>query len=131
MWSWKFLFSILAVVIVGALLLAAPDYPRRSSRLSPTAVASIRNHITTKPQVQALLGPPQSVKRQVPLQQSAGAEPLPAKFAASEIWAFWSESKKGGSFFSRGPARSSRYLVIIYFDERGVVLDCQAETSGG
>jgi hypothetical protein len=127
--SMKVLLPTLALLVVAGLLLVAPDYPRRAMRLSPTAVASIRNGITTKAQVQALLGPPQSVKLQAPVQQPPGVEALPTKYLASEVWGFWSEKEQRGSFFSPSAAKSSRYLVIIYFDGRGVVLDCQSEAS--
>ena len=125
----KFLLSTLALLVVAVLLFFAPEYPRRAERLSPTAVASIRNGVTTKEQVRALLGPPQSVKLQTPVQQPPGVEALPAKDLASEVWGYWSERKQRGSFFSRGPAKVSRYLVIIYLDGRGVVIDCQTESS--
>jgi outer membrane protein assembly factor BamE (lipoprotein component of BamABCDE complex) len=100
-----------------------------SKRLSPAMVASIRNGVTTKLQVRGLLGAPQSVKTQLPVQQPPGTEPLPVKYLASEIWAFWSDKKQSKPFFALGAAKTSRYLVIIYFDAQGVVLDCQSEAS--
>ena len=129
MFSMKFLLSTLALLVVAVLLFFAPDYPRRAERLSPTAVASIRNGVTTKAQVRALLGPPQSVKLQEPVEQATGSDELPAKYLAREVWGYWSERKQRGSFFTRGAAKASRYLVIIYFDGRGVAIDCQAEVS--
>jgi len=100
-----------------------------NKRLGPTAVSTIRNGITTKEQVRALLGAPQSTERQEPIRQPSGAEPLPAKYTASEIWAYWNNVNPRHLLSISAPNRQERYLVVIYFDERGVVLDCQTEVT--
>jgi hypothetical protein len=100
-----------------------------NNRLGPAAVSNIRNGITTKEQVRALLGAPQSTERQQPIRQPSGVEPLPAKYTASEIWAYWTDVNPRHLFSISAPAKQSRYLVVIYFDERGVVLDCQTEVT--
>ncbi|HEY6006910.1 MAG TPA: hypothetical protein VIU40_01200, partial [Geobacteraceae bacterium] len=73
----KFLLPGAAVLLAAAFLFFGPSYPKRTSILSPAAVASIQSGITTKAQVRALLGPPQAVNHQVPVRQSPGAETLP------------------------------------------------------
>ncbi len=99
-------------------------------KISSVKVAAIRSGLT-KDQVRALLGDPQSLKTQVPVRQPPGVSPLPAKYTASEIWAFWSSNNTGSSlhlpFTARAPEKPP-CTVIVYFDERGTVLDCQ--TSG-
>ncbi len=103
--------------------------PSAVSRLGPAAVSTIRNGITTKEQVRALLGAPQSTALQQPIRQPPGVETLPVKYTASEIWAYWTEVNPRHLFSISAPDKQERYLVVIYFDERGVVLDCQTEVT--
>ena len=122
----KFLLPGAAVLLAAAFLFFGPSYPRRASKLSPASVASIRSGITSKAQVQALLGPPQVVNHQVPVRQPPGTETLPVKYLASEIWMYWTRSEKRSWFRSRAAERLG-YGVTLFFDERGTVLDCQVE----
>jgi len=100
-----------------------------NKRLGPAAVSTIRNGITTKEQVRALLGAPQSMDRQLPIRQPAGGEPLPAKYTACEIWEYWTTINPRHLLSSSAPDRQEKYFVVIYFDERGVVLDCETEVT--
>lgn len=117
------------LALLAVSLLAACGHDSGNTRLTPALVANIRAGVTTKEQVRALLGAPQSTKTQLPLSQPAGAASLPAKLTASEIWGFWRDRRKS-SFprpFADAAAGTARYLVIVYFDDRGTVLDCQSE----
>ncbi|HEY6874285.1 MAG TPA: hypothetical protein VI298_16290 [Geobacteraceae bacterium] len=99
-------------------------------RLTPTAIAAIQKGTTTREQVRALLGAPQSAKTQAPIPHPPGTPPLPAKYAASEVWAFWSARTESSWFrlpFIAPKAKQSGYTVIIFFDPQGAVLDCQVE----
>jgi hypothetical protein len=120
-------------LIAGSLTACNSGQDTGNKKLSVTAISSIKNGITTKEQVRAMLGNPQSTKTQLPVRQSPGMPLLPAKYTASEIWAFWTDNKERTSFslsFTAGKKpKQSRYLVIIYFDEQGIVLDCETETS--
>jgi len=120
--SLKAVAFFLILIGVAALLISSPEHRVSGGRLSPVAVASIRNGKTTRFQVRALLGAPRYAERQQPIRQIAGADPLPAKFTATEIWTYMSTNPKG--------ANSSDYQVVVYFDERGTVLDCEAGKLG-
>lgn len=117
-------------LLIAVLLTACGCSPGQgNNRLGPSAVSTIRNGITTKEQVRALLGAPQSTERQQPIRQPTGGVPLPAKYTASVIWAYWTDVNPRHLFSISAPAKQERYLVVIYFDERGVVLDCQTEVT--
>ncbi len=95
-------------------------------RLGPVAAATIRNGISTKFEVRALLGAPRTIERRVPVRQPVGTEPLPAKYTASEIWTFQTSEAQNSA--SLNPAmKHPRYIVVVFFDERGIVLDCRTE----
>ena len=100
-----------------------------NKRLSPIAVATIRSGITTKAQVRTLLGAPQSMDRQLPIRQPAGGEPLPVKYVASEIWEYSTTINPRHLLSASASDRQEKYFVVIYFDERGVVLDCETEVT--
>ncbi len=123
----------IVMLFLGAGLLSSCDTGRASvnREISAAKLAAIRSGITTKDQVRALFGPPRSSKTQLPVRQPPGIS-LPAKYTASEIWAFWTDANNGPSihlpFFARHSAEKPPFTVIIYFDERGTVLDY--ETSG-
>jgi len=104
-------------------ILYGTNSSRHKSRLSPVAAATIRNGMTTKMEVRALLGTPNEMLTQVPIRQPAGAPPLEAKYTASEIW----EYGRNASGKADARAMASSYFVIVFFDERGVVLDCETE----
>jgi hypothetical protein len=118
-------------LLAGALAGCGSSGNTDNTLLTPARVATIGQGVKTKEQVRALLGAPQSSKTQLAISQPAGAPPLPAKYAASEIWAFWTSSKKQSlftlPFTSPAAANDAKYLVLVYFDERGIVVDCQAE----
>ena len=117
-------------LLIAVLLTACGGAPAPGNkRLSPIAVATIRNGITTKAQVRTLLGAPQSMDRQLPIRQPAGGDPLPAKFTASEIWEYSTNVNPRHLLSASAPDRQERYFVVIYFDERGVVLDCETEVT--
>ena len=125
----KLALLVFAFVIVGIVTYFSTVSTRNEKRLGPAAVATIKNGVTSKLQVQALLGVPQSAEKQIPIRQPAGAEPLPTKYTATEIWAYWSDDKKKSLVKASAGSRPSRFMAIIYFDERGIVLDCQTEAS--
>jgi hypothetical protein len=120
-----FLTLLIAVLLTACGCAPAPG----NNRLGPSAVSTIRNGITTKEQVRALLGAPQSTERQQPIRQPSGVEPLPVKYTASEIWAYWTDVNPRHLFSISASTKQERYLVVIYFNERGVVLDCQTEVT--
>ena len=121
----------LAVLSLGSLLASCTyENTEGNNRLSPNVTASIRKGVTTKEQVLAILGAPQSTKTQRPILQPPGVERLQAKWTASEIWAFWKNSDRKPLFslpFISARREHSNFMVIIYFDERGVVLDSEVE----
>ncbi|HEX9078206.1 MAG TPA: hypothetical protein VF795_01380 [Desulfuromonadaceae bacterium] len=124
-------FIVMLFLGAGLLVACSTGTHAANKGISAVKLAAIRNGMTTKDQVRTLLGDPQSSKMQVPVRQPQGVPPLPAKYIASEIWAFWSRSDKGPSFhlpFAPRSVEKPPCTVIIYFDERGTVLDC--ETSG-
>jgi hypothetical protein len=127
----KFLLFCCAYLITGLLSACTIDHTEGNSRLSPTVTAAIRKGITSKDQVRALLGDPQSTKTQRPVPQPSGIAPLPAKLIASEIWAFWTKSDRKPlvtlPFITPARPQHSSYTVFIFFDAQGVVLDCQFE----
>ena len=103
-----------------------------NKRINSGALAAIRKGATTKEQVRALLGAPQSERTQLPVRQPTGVSSLPAKYTASEIWAFWTDINSGPAFHlpftAPRPPGKAPCTVIVYIDERGTVLDY--ETSG-
>jgi len=115
---------LLCMIFIFTLLLVIyrPVYPTK--QLGPAAAAAIRTGKTNKQQVHALLGAPQLMERQVPIRQPAGTEPLPAKYLASEIWTYRTSSRRGAANAASG-ARPFRYFIIVFFDARGLVLDCE------
>lgn len=117
---------LLCTMFVAALLLIAyhPVYPTR--KLGPAAAATIRKGKTTKYQVQALLGTPQLVERQVPLRRTPETESLPAKYLASELWTYWTY-KRHGSATAKPGAKPARFFIVVFFDAQGTVLDCETE----
>jgi len=117
---------LLCMIVMFALLFVVyrPVYPTK--QLGPAAAATIRTGTTTKQQVHALLGTPQLAERQVPIRQPAGTEPLPAKYLASEIWTYRTYSRHGTANAAPG-AKHSCYFIVVFFDARGTVLDCETE----
>ncbi|MGD0586898.1 MAG: hypothetical protein ABSA86_14190 [Oryzomonas sp.] len=117
---------LLCTVFVAALLLIAyrPVYPTK--KIGPAAAAAIRKGKTTKYQVQALLGTPQFVERQVPLRRTPEAESLPEKYLASEQWTYWTYSRHGSATAKPG-AKPARFFIVVFFDTQGTVLDCETE----
>jgi hypothetical protein len=122
--------SLCALLAAGLFSACTYEHREGNDRLSPNVTASLRRGVTTKEQVRALLGAPQSTKTQVPVIQPAGADPLPAKLTASEIWAYWKSSDLKPlvalPIISAKPRHTS-YTVIIFFDSTGMVLDCEIE----
>jgi len=116
--------------LLATLLTACSEHTTGNGRLNPAVAASIQKGITTKDKVRALLGNPQSIKTQLPVIQPRGVAPLPAKRTASEIWAFWNSTDRKPlvalPFTATRPQHAS-YTIVIYFDERGVVLDSETE----
>ncbi len=120
----------IVMLFLGAGLLISCDAGRHTvnKRINTGTLAAIQKGATTKEQVRVLLGDPQSSKIQTPVQQPPGVSPLPAKYTASEIWGFWTDiDNKFHLPFTHRPTKPP-CTVIIYFDQRGIVLDC--ETSG-
>jgi hypothetical protein len=126
----KFRLSCCALLAAGLLSACTYESKTGNARLTPEITTSIRKGITSKEQVRALLGDPQSTKSQLPISQPPGGAILPAEFSASEIWAYWSSTDTKPliplSIFSGKPGHS-RYTVIIFFDPYGTVLDCKTE----
>jgi hypothetical protein len=127
----KLLVLCCAYLITGLLSACTFDHTEGNSRVSPTATAAIKKGITSKDQVRALLGDPQSTKTQRPVTQPPGVAPLSVKLTATEIWAFWTRSDRKPlltlPFITAARPLHSSYTVFIFFDEHGVVLECQYE----
>jgi len=124
--------AIASVALFACLLSACGSEQVSGNKNLTTGIsASIRNGVTTKEQVRALLGAPQSQKAQVPITQPPGLNPLPAKLTATEIWAYWitKESSPGlaRKLLKSAKSRHSSLTVIIYFDGNGIVLDSQVQ----
>ena len=117
---------LLCTLFAAGLLLIAyrPVYPTK--KLGPAAAATIRKGKTTKYQVQALLGTPQAVEKQAPLRRTPVTESLPAKYLASEQWTYWTNSMHGSAAAKPG-AKPARYVIVVFFDAQGTVLDCETE----
>jgi hypothetical protein len=115
---------LFCTVFVAALLFIAyrPVYPTKKP--GPAAAAAIRKGKTTKYQVQALLGAPQIVERQVPLRRTPETESMPAKYLATELWTYWTYGRHGSATAKPG-AKPSRFFIVVYFDAQGIVLDCE------
>ncbi len=116
----------IVMLFLGAGLLISCDAGR--NRINNGTLAAIQKGATTKEQVRVLLGAPQSSKIQTPIQQPPGVSPLPAKYTASEIWGFWSGNNNRFHLPFTSRATKPPCTDIIYFDQRGIVLDF--ETSG-
>lgn len=115
------------LIAVVLLLVYRPVFPTK--HLGPAAAAAIRKGTTNKAQVRALLGEPRSIERQVPVPvqpQAPGVAPLPAKYTASEIWTYWTVSKHKSSDAAPG-TKPARFCVVVFFDAKGIVLDCETE----
>jgi len=112
----------MVIISTVVFLVYRPVYPTK--HLGPAAAATIRKGRTDKHQVQALLGPPQLVERQLPIRQPAGSEPLPARYLASEIWTYRMEIRHGRANAPSG-AKPARSFIIVFFDAQGRVLDCE------
>lgn len=119
----KYMFCSLILVAVLCIGYGTQS-SRRKMRLSPVAAATIRNGLTHKMEVFALLGAPSEIVTQVPIRQPQGAAPLEPKYTASEIWQY---SEKASEKVDAGATPAS-YYVTVFFEEHGVVLDCQTET---
>ncbi|KAB0665613.1 hypothetical protein F6V25_07780 [Oryzomonas japonica] len=119
----RLLLGTMLIAIV-LLLMYRPVFPTK--HLGPAAAAAIRKGTTNKAQVRALLGEPQSAERQVPLRQVPGTEPLPAKYTASEIWTYWTVSRHKSSNAAPGTG-PAHFFIIVFFDARGMVLDCDTK----
>jgi hypothetical protein len=120
----KRLLACSALVVAVLCSLYGTSLSKRRRGLSPVAAASIRNGITTKMEVAGLLGPPREVLTQVPIRQPKGAPPLEAKYTASEIW----EYSNAAQASSGSPAAGAIYMVTVFFDERGIVIDCETDS---
>jgi len=118
-------------LLAGILSACGSEQISGNRNLNPATVASVRNGVTTREQVRALLGAPLSQKTQVPVPQPPGLSPLPAKRTAAEIWAYRiaKESKAGlvRKLLKSDRPRHSSFTVIIYFDGNGVVLDSETQ----
>jgi hypothetical protein len=101
-----------------------------NDRLNPAVAAAIKKGVTSKDQIRALLGAPQSMKIQVPIVLPPGVTSLPAKQTATEIWAFWNSSARKPAVtrpFIASKRDHASYTVIIFFDAHGIVLDYSIE----
>ena len=112
-----FLIAVLCTVY-------STDTFRHKSRLSLVAAATIRNGITRKTEVFALLGPPRDIVTQVPIRQLPGTPPLDAKNLASEVWHYCGDAPEKAI----AGATQAAYFVTVFFDEGGIVLDCETMT---
>jgi hypothetical protein len=127
-------FRLMAIMALFAGFLSACGSEQTSgnTRLNPDMAASIRKGVTTREQIRTLLGSPQSVKRQVPIAPSPGLHQLPARLAASEIWAYWltKDSQPGiaAKLMKSTKPRHTSFTILIFFDANGIVLDSQIET---
>ncbi len=125
--SLKCLFFLCA----GLLVSCGSGHHSVNKKLTPASVTAMQKGITTKAQVIAMLGNPRSTKKQIPISQPPGVEPLAAKYTACEIWAFWTDGNKKSEIslpFGKPDApKHPGYMVIIYFDERGIVFDYETE----
>jgi hypothetical protein len=127
-------FRLMAIMALFAGFLSACGSEQTSgnTRLNPDMAASIRKGVTTREQIRTLFGTPQSVKRQVPITPSPGLQQLPARLAASEIWAYWltRDSHPGiaAKLMQSTKTRHTSFTILIFFDANGIVLDTQVET---
>ena len=119
----RILFCCLLLIAVLCTVYGT-DISRHKSRLSPVAAATIRNGITGKAEVFALLGSPRDIVTQVPIGQGKGIPALEAKYIASEIWYYYENAPEKAI----AGATPSAYLVTVFFDGRGIVLDCETGT---
>jgi hypothetical protein len=119
------------LVFAGLLSACGSEQSSGNTRVTPGIVTSIHKGATTREQVRTLLGPPQSVKTQLPIAQPPGLQPLPARRTASEIWAYWisRDSKPGiaSKLLNSAKPRHKSITILIYFDANGIVLDSQVE----
>lgn len=101
-----------------------------NENLKPEMVAQVVKGKSTKQDVLSLLGPPQSTSTRSPLntmQQQPGSPTLPVSLTAAETWSYWSHNIEGSAvvlpFYAQTSSKSSNYIVSIFFDDKGTVLD--------
>lgn len=103
-----------------------------NENLKPQMVSEIQKGKTTKQEVLSMFGPPQSTT----LQSNSGqatADPnvkMPVQLIAAETWNYWSHSTEGTAvilpFYAQTNTKSSNFVLSIFFDKQGTVLDYQS-----
>ena len=97
-----------------------------NENLTPDKVSAIQKGVSTKTDVLTLLGPPQMTRKQKIASPSAS---LPAHLAADETWSYWSNNVEGSAvvlpFYAQTTTKSSNYILTIFFDSAGTVMDTQ------
>jgi outer membrane protein assembly factor BamE (lipoprotein component of BamABCDE complex) len=98
-----------------------------NENLKAESVTQIVKGKTTKSELLALLGPPQSITTRTLPTQAPGSPALPAALMAAETWMYWSHNIEGSAvvlpFYASTTSKSSNYIVTIYIDNGGMVMD--------
>lgn len=98
-----------------------------NDNLKPELVTQIVKGKSTKQDILSLFGPPQTTSTRKLSADSNTTAKLPAHLAATETWSYWSHNIEGTAvvlpFYAQTNTKSSNYVVSIYFDDNGTVLD--------
>jgi hypothetical protein len=102
-----------------------------NENLKPEMVSEIQKGKTTKQELLSIFGPPQSTTKQN-LPTSSTADPnvkLPVQLTAAETWNYWSHITEGTAvvlpFYAQTNTKSSNFILTIYLDNQGTVIDYQ------
>lgn len=114
------------------LLLTGCGFSRHigNENLKPDMVTQIQKGKTTQQDLLSLLGPPQTTRKQT-IPKSTGNTPvnLPVHLTAAETWSYWSHNTEGTAvvvpFYAQTTTKSSNFILTVYFDETGTVIDYQ------
>jgi len=87
----------------------------------------IINGKTTKTDLIAAYGPPQTTQKRTVSPEERNNPNLPASLKAPETWIYWSNKTEGASvilpFMAHTTSSSSINTLVVYLDESGTVLD--------
>ncbi|BET59084.1 hypothetical protein [Geobacter sp. 60473] len=114
------------------LLLTSCGFSRHigNENLKPEMVTQIQKGKTTQQDILSLFGPPQTTRKQtIPKSDGAAQVNLPVHLTAVETWSYWSHNTEGTAvvvpFYAQTTTKSSNYILTVFFDESGTVIDYQ------
>jgi len=123
--------AIVAVIIMTIISGCGVSRHLGNENLKPEMVSEIQKGKSTKQEMLSIFGPPQSTTKQnLPTSPIADSNvKLPVQFTAAETWNYWSHNTEGTAvvlpFYAQTSTKSSNFILTIYFDNQGTVIDYQ------